>query len=83
VKYEKPKVPDTARVRAALQQAVEDYDRDLAAGNPPRGIAILLLHETEGRIRNGWIVEGLTTIETIGLLAMCTSDMNDGIGDDE
>lgn len=74
---EKFDVPDTARVLAALHDAVDDYNEALARGVPPRGVAIVFLDEKPDKsFAVAWRVEGMSRLETMGLLSAAHIDMN-------
>lgn len=72
-------VPDTTdhdRIMAALTQAIEDQQLDHKLGRPARGIAIIWFREyPDGGFGESWIIEGMNSLEAVGLMHMTAVDI--------
>lgn len=78
----KPDISDNDRIMSALTQAIEDQKADNEAGKSARGIAIIWYREYEdGTFSESWIVQGINTLEAVGLMTLTAHDIVDrGLG---
>lgn len=67
------------RIMSALNQAIEDQQQDQQLGQSARGVAIVWLREYPGgTMGNSWIIQGMNSIEAIGLLHVTADDISIG-----
>lgn len=73
----KPDISNHDRIMTALNQAIEDQKIDDQGKQSARGIAIIWLRDyPDGAFGESWIIEGMNTLEAIGLLKIAGDDLS-------